>query len=106
MVACESLCIPFDGNEIVDVGEPFFLGGGGGGGGGRGEGGLLLVATLEQDIAEVTFSLPEYHICQFSTKSLQLFCRLSYTHKYISTTSSISVRFQHFIIKFISFLLC
>ena len=41
------------------------------------------------------FLLPEYHICQFSTKSFQPFGRLSvptHTYKYINTTSSISIR--------------
>ena len=48
MVACESLCIPLDGNEMVEGEEPFFW--------------LLSVTTLEQwgldkwDIAEVTFT--------------------------------------------------
>ena len=42
VVSCERLCIPFDGNKMADVEEPFFGGGGGWGGG------LLSVTTLEQ----------------------------------------------------------
>ena len=48
MVACERLCIPFDGNKMADEGELIF--------------GLLSVTAIEQqgldksDIAEVTFT--------------------------------------------------
>ena len=48
VVACEKLCIPFDGNKMADVEEPFL--------------GLLSVTTLEQwgldkrDITKVTFT--------------------------------------------------
>ena len=61
MVACESLCIPFDENIMAEVEEPF-------GGGER----LLLLIPLEQwsvdkqDIAKVTFRLPEYHLPIFN----------------------------------------
>ena len=79
MVACEPLCIPFVGNKMADMKEPFF--------------GLLLVTPLSQitfDYLTITFDIfqpnPYSHLVGYHAHiHINIYI-------YINSTSSINIR--------------